>query len=105
MEAFACGLVPVISDSPMVATKQFALDEKNLFKKGNAEDLRNKIEYFIEHPDEKQEYSKRYTEYAKNFRAEACVAEMEKMFETAIAENRAKWGDRVGVATERKHRG
>ncbi len=104
MEAFSCGLVPVISDSPMVATKQFALDEKNLFRKGNAEDLRNKIEYFIEHPDEKREYSERYVEYAKNFRVENCVLEMEKMFETAIAENRAKWGDKVGVETKRTRR-
>lgn len=102
MEAFACGLVPVISDSPMTATKQFALDERNLFGNGDAESLRQRMEYFIEHPEEKAELSKRYIEYAENFRVENCVREMEKMFETAIAENRARYGEKVGVPVERK---
>ena len=31
MEAFACGLVPVIADSPRSATPQFALDGRSLF--------------------------------------------------------------------------
>lgn len=98
MEAFACGLVPVISDSKLVATKQFALDERNLFAHGNAESLREKIEYFIEHPEEKDELSKKYIEYAENYRVENCVNEMEKMFETVIAENKQQWGDKVGIA-------
>lgn len=34
MEAFACGLVPVIADSPRSATPQFALDERSLFPAG-----------------------------------------------------------------------
>ena len=98
MEAFACGLVPVISDSPTTATKQFALDERNLFQAGKSESLRDKIDYFIEHPEEKAELSERYTEYAKQFRVENCVKEMEKMFETAVAENRAKFEEKKAEA-------
>lgn len=90
MEAFACGLVPVISDSPTTATKQFALDERNLFRAGSSESLREKIEYFIERPEEKDELSKKYLEYAEQFRVENCVKEMEKMFERVIAENAAR---------------
>ena len=37
MEAFACGLVPVIADSPRSATPQFALDERSLFPAGDTE--------------------------------------------------------------------
>lgn len=90
MEAFACGLVPVISDSPITATKQFALDERNLFSAGDAESLRDKIDYFIEHPEEKDKLSAEYIEYSKQYLVENCVSEMEKMFETVIAENKAK---------------
>lgn len=39
MEAFACGLVPVIADSPRSATPQFALDERSLFPPGDTDAL------------------------------------------------------------------
>ena len=91
MEAFTCGLVPVISDSEICATKQFALGEHNLFRKGKYASLREKIEWFIEHPDEKAELSKQYVEYAKQFAIEACVDRMVEVFEKAIAENKTRW--------------
>ena len=100
MEAFTCGLVPVISDSPTTATGQFALCERNLFRAGDEKDLRAKIEYFIENPEEKQKLSEQYLEYAKQYRVENCVSEMEKMFEQVIAENREKWGGKVGLSDE-----
>ena len=45
LEAIACGVVPIISDAKMCATKQFALDEKSLFEKGNVESLAQKLIY------------------------------------------------------------
>ncbi len=80
MEAFTCGLVPVISDSKLSATNQFALDDRNLFEAGNSESLKKKIEYWIEHPEEKKIQSKKYIEYAKKYNIENCVKEMEKFF-------------------------
>lgn len=53
MEALACGLVPVIANSPLSATPQFALDDRSLFQAGNAGDLADKIDYWIEHPEER----------------------------------------------------
>ncbi len=50
MEAFACGLVPVIADSPRSATPQFALDERSLFPAGDADALAQRIDWWIEHP-------------------------------------------------------
>lgn len=97
MEAFSCGLVPVISDCKMSATKQFALTEHNVFKCGDAEDLRKKIDFFIEHPEIKDELSEKYLQYSQNFRIEACVSRLEEVFETVVQENREKWGDKVGV--------
>lgn len=87
MEAFTCGLVPIISDSELTATKQFAQDPHCLFKKGDADSLREQIDYFIEHPEEKQRLSKIYIEYAKQYALDYCVSTMELVFKQAIKEN------------------
>ena len=88
MEAFACGLVPVIADSPKSATPQFALDARSLFRAGDSDDLAEKIDYWIEHPQERQEMERRYSESAGRYALDACVAQAEEMFRLAIAENR-----------------
>lgn len=67
IEAFSCGAVPVISDSPATATRHFALDEKCLFKAGNYKSLQERIEFFIENPDYKASLSPKYIEYSKEF--------------------------------------
>ena len=82
LEAIKCGLVPVISDSPRSATNGFALDDKNLFKNNDAQDLANKIDYWIEHPQEKEEYSKRYLNYADRFAQGECMRRMHSMLKT-----------------------
>lgn len=55
MEAFASGLVPVIANSAKSATPQFALDERSLFTAGDSGDLTQKIDYWLEHEDERRE--------------------------------------------------
>lgn len=79
MEAFTCGLVPVISDSPLTATKQFALNEHNLFRNGDSHSLQEQIDYWIEHPVEKKMLGQQYIKYAKQFSADSCVRQLEKM--------------------------
>jgi len=87
IEAFKCGLVPVISNSPISATKQFALNDMNLFKKGDYKSLQEKIEYWIEHPQEKEKLSEEYVEYAEQYRIENEVVKLEDVFFQAIEEN------------------
>ncbi len=98
MEAFACGLVPVISDSETSATKQFALTEDNLFSAGDSAALRDKIDWYIEHPQEKEALARRYTAYAAEFAIDPCVDKMIEVFETAVAENRCKTENRAEEA-------
>jgi len=88
IEAFTCGIVPVISDSPISATNQFALFDKCIFKNGNYKSLQHRIDYWIEHPAIKAEYSKRYIEYAKQFAIENEVTKLEKVFVDVIEENK-----------------
>lgn len=96
MEAFTCGLVPIISNSEYTATKQFAQDPHCLFEKGNSDSLREQIDYFYEHPEIKAELSKKYIEYAKQYALDYCVTALEKVFEKAIEENSEKKKNGVG---------
>lgn len=84
IEAFATGLVPIISNSPLSATKQFALDERSLFEVGNATDLKNRIEYWIEHPDERKEMEIKYAQEAKKYRLTEVVRDFESMLKDAM---------------------
>lgn len=79
LEAISCGLVPLISDSPRSATSHFALLDKSKFKFNSVKDLKNKIEYWIEHPQEKQLARDKYIEFGKQFDFNICMDEMEKM--------------------------
>ena len=88
MEAFACGLVPVIADSPRSATPQFALDERSLFPAGDAQTLARKIDYWIEHPEERREMEHRYAESAKQYSLQRSIELTEAMFRQAIEEQR-----------------
>ena len=88
IEAFSSGLVPVIANSPKSATPQFALDERSLFEAGNPKDLADKIDYWIEHEQERREMEKTYSEHGKKYSLDSCVCQMEAMFEEAIRDDR-----------------
>lgn len=90
MEAFACGLVPVIADSPRSATPQFALDERSLFPAGDSDALARRIDWWIEHPAEREEMERRYAEHAKQYTLERSIEQTEEMFRQAIREQGGK---------------
>ncbi|MBQ4379271.1 MAG: glycosyltransferase [Treponema sp.] len=87
MEAFSCGLVPVISNARKSATVQFALDENSLFREGDAKSLAEKIDFWIEHPEEKTALSKKYIEEGEEYRVSASVKKMEEVYRTIIGNN------------------
>jgi len=88
LEAISCGLVPIIADSPKCATKNFAIDERCLFKVNDSTDLARKIDYFIEHPEEKAELSKKYLDESVNYDQDECMRQMEQMFLTEIEKHK-----------------
>ena len=79
LEAIKCGLVPVIANSKKCATKAFALDDRNLFKNKDSVDLKNKIEYWMEHEKEKEEMKEKYLNYTLEFDQDKCMEKMEEM--------------------------
>ena len=86
IEAFACGNVPVIANSPNSATKQFALVEESLFEAGNSADLAKKIDFWIENENYRKEMELKYAQSANNYRLKDSIRKMEEMFEDAIRE-------------------
>ncbi len=87
IEAFSCGLVPVIADSKLSATPQFALSANNLFRNKSVSDLVRKMEYWIEHPAEKEAVGKEYVEYAQQYRVTRSAEKMEEVYRLVIAEH------------------
>ena len=84
LEAIKCGAVPVSANSPKCATKAFALDDRSLFKVGDAKDLSDKIDYWFDHEEERKKMSVAYQESASVLSVEACMDQMETMFQDVI---------------------
>lgn len=79
LEAIACGLVPVIADSPRSATRFFALTPENLFRFNDPDALAARIDYWLSDPARREECRERYLGYAAQFEQQRCMDEMERM--------------------------
>lgn len=89
IEAITCGRVALISDSKYCATKDFAVDkELCLFKHGSSKDLRKKIEWFYEHPDELHRLEKEYLDSSEKYALSHQVDSLEQMFFDAIKDQK-----------------
>lgn len=80
MEAFACGLVPIISDSRRSATGQFALRERNLFRAGDPRSLAERIDSWIEDPESLAAASEAYARHAELYAVDRSVKAIERVY-------------------------
>ncbi|NUR71309.1 MAG: glycosyltransferase [Hamadaea sp.] len=83
MEAFSCGLVPVISDSPRSATGQFALSPENLFRSGDPASLADRIDYWIEHSAARAAASTAYAQLGDLYEVDRSVKAIERVYAKA----------------------
>lgn len=79
LEALACGIVPLISNSPKSATNKFALTPESTFEFNNVKSLTKQIEYWFENREKIQEMSGKYRDFALTFDFDKCMEEMEQM--------------------------
>jgi len=84
LEAMACGLPCIFSDSIASATRYYAKDDRSLFECNNSRNLAEKIDYLYEHPEDRKELSDYYLEFSKNFEMDKAMDKMEQMFKDAI---------------------
>jgi 1,2-diacylglycerol 3-alpha-glucosyltransferase len=83
MEAFSCGLVPVISDSRRSATGQFALGPRNLFRSGDPSSLAERIDGWIDDPAALDEMSETYARYGELYAVDRSVKAIERVYARA----------------------
>ncbi len=83
MEAFSCGLVPIISDSRRSATGQFALGPENLFRSGDPSSLAERIDGWIEDPGSLDAASDTYARYAELYAVDRSVKAIERVYARA----------------------
>ncbi len=88
LEAIACGLVPIIAESNKSATAQFAIDDRNIFKVNQVNELSEKIDYWLEHPKEREEMSVKYEHHAENYRLSHAISLLEQMFRQSIEDHK-----------------
>lgn len=87
LEAIACGRVPLIADSPRSATRYFALTEDNLFHYNSPGDLAEKLDWWLEHPEQREACSRQYLGYARQFDYNLCMDKMEQLLQDAVEES------------------
>lgn len=81
LEAVSVGLPPVLTDSKQSAVSTFAIDKKlNVYKHNSPKDLAAHIDYFIDHPEAREENAKGYLGYAQKFDFETSMDKMEQFF-------------------------
>jgi 1,2-diacylglycerol 3-alpha-glucosyltransferase len=97
LEAMACGLTPVLSDSKRSSVRYFALDQKNLFRHKSKRDLAAKIDYWLSHPEAKAENRQHYLDYVRQFDFATSMDRMEEMYLKTIAEYQAKKAEQSKV--------
>ena len=86
LEALQQGVVPVIAEGKLTATSQFALDARSLFPSGDPKTLANRIDYWLEHPEERRRMSEKYVESTEEYDIHKSIAALIEMFRQSIKE-------------------
>lgn len=84
MEAMQQAAVPIISDGPYIGTSQFALNKRCLFPAQNPEALAHRIDYWLDHPDERWELGKKYVELMKTYDIKHSAEKLTQMYQNAV---------------------
>lgn len=90
LEAISCGLLPLLTDSPRAAVSEYSRDPHCLFHYDDPKDLAQKIDWFIDHPQEAETIREKYKGFGDNYDIDACMDKMEAMFKAVLAESKAK---------------
>lgn len=83
LEAMQQAVVPIIAEAPLSATSQFALDSRSLFPAGDPKALAERIDYWLDHPEELEEMRWQYAESVKQYRIDKSIAALIEMFHQA----------------------
>ncbi|MDO4258240.1 MAG: glycosyltransferase [Actinomycetaceae bacterium] len=88
MEAFARGVVPVISDGGLSATSSYAMTQSNTYTVGEVAELAHRIDYWLDRPQERLKVGLRYLAMAKDLSIGVSAARVLTMMEVAVLNSR-----------------
>jgi len=84
VEALREGIVPIIAKGALSATSQFALDERSVFPVFDAKALAEKIDWWIEHPEERNDMGAVYKASVRQYEQTFCTEELIRMYKKAL---------------------
>ena len=88
LEATREGLVPVIGQGELVGTTTFALTEESIYPVEDSRALAQRIDWWIEHPQERNRMAQLYADAARNYDIEKSTEQLADMFHMAMEAKR-----------------
>lgn len=84
MEAIELGLVPVIATGDLTATAQYALSENSKFRARRARELAERIDYWLDHDQERRAEARRYLGMGKQYDIRKSIDKLVCMYEDVM---------------------
>ncbi len=84
LESMREGLVPVIARGDLIGTSQFALSPESLYPVSDSRALAQRIDWWIEHPLQRNQMSQRYADQARRYAIDQSVDALTAMFQNAL---------------------
>lgn len=88
IEALCNGLVPIIAKGELIGTTDFALDERSVYTCGDAKELAQKIDWWIEHPQERDEMAQKYADFARTKDVHFSIEKLLAMYNEALEQKK-----------------
>ena len=92
LEALEKEVVPIIAEGRLTATSQFALDSRSVFKAENAAELAEKIDWWLEHPEERHAMARRYASSMEGYDITSSIDQLVALFESVYSAHAAREG-------------
>ena len=87
LEATREGLVPVIAQGDLIGTTTFALCPESLYPIYDSQALAERIDWWIEHPEERNRMAQRYADAARGFDIDKSVESLIGMYRSALEQS------------------
>ncbi len=84
LEATREGIVPVIGEGDLIGTSVFALCPESLYPACDSRALAERIDWWIEHPEERNRMAQRYADAARGYDIKDSIDALVRMFQDAI---------------------
>ena len=84
LEATREGLVPVIAQGDLIGTAGFALCPESLYPVYDSRALAERIDWWIEHPEERNRFAQRYADAARDYDINKSAEALIGMFHTVL---------------------